>query len=201
MRHEVPFITTKGGLPTRWYKAPPFIYQYGVDLAPCHRAAVELALWRWERHVGMELARPYRVGDDQVDILIAGDDLYKLEFDPSEFTVPAPGMGVGGGPMELRPMADFDTHDTGLEFVYGWVPVHTPDVFVAMTFLLERTGTRAELLEPALHGWGHCLRLAHSDRVIDVMHEHPAGHARPSPAEVRAIRREYGVERGERWTR
>lgn len=159
-------------------RTSPLIYTYGIDIAPYQRAAAEIALNRWERHIGKVLATPYRQGDFYADILIDVGDLEKIEFDGNIFETESTG--------KYKP--------SGLEYVEWKIRNADPAKVVAAVMLLEKGRKKEDLIEPAMHGWGHLFLLDHPEgplKKLALMYEHLGGHIVPTPMEVKAVRARY----------
>ena len=159
---------TDRGEPVRWATDGPLVYSYGDNIGPDLRSVVELALHRWERATGADLATPYGPHCASWDVLI---DVERLNPD---------------GPPDC---GSWDCDEAGhLEHViWDFAPDH-PGVITAASMVLDATLSRAEAIGPALHGWGHLFGLEDSESVCTVMSWTPSGHIFPTARDAAAVR-------------
>lgn len=172
--------------------ASPLVYAYGLDIRPDQRAAVEIALHRWERRLGFVLARPMAHGDLTADVYIDAAPLEAVEYDPAEFE--PPGVGVLPELPDIRATTPVDERRTHLEHVEWQVLRAEPWKIRTAVFLVETGRRREALVEPGIHGWGHVWCLDHPGGPfahLAVMDDLLGGHIGPAVAEIEAVRVRY----------
>ena len=162
------------GAPVAWDHDGPVVYSYGDEIGPDLRSVVELALYRWEKATGVDLAEPYRPGDTERHVLITAADL-----NPD-------------GPPDCDPLdaeGGWYCDDAGhLERVDFTTDAAAPWVILRAVLTLEASLSRAEAIGPALHGWGHIWGLEDCESARSVMTATPAGHMWPTIADVLVVR-------------
>lgn len=175
MRHLAPILLALTiAIPAS--AADPIVYSYGDEIDAGQRAAVEIALYRWERATGLHLAQPYTAGNGSISLLVDAADLIDWWHDDRD------------GLEDVWSVAGPDD-GTPLEYVQT---VADADLVI---MLIDVSLSRVEAIGPALHGWGHVFGLddargpcAH----LSVMSPHSVGHAWPTRDAVAAVRERWG---------
>ena len=164
-----PRLVAADGEPVTWGRdlvAEPLVYFYGDNIEADQRAAVEIALHRWQRATGATLAIPYSPGVvGGLDVMIDADRLSVL-------------------PDDLAWDADVEGQ---IEHVAIFSSRSAPSLVLSAVLLLDSSLDRAEAIGPALHAWGHVLGLDDTDDERSVMTSHAAGHVAPTPADAAAV--------------
>ena len=160
-------LTTDDGEPVTWGRdltTAPLVYVYGDTIEADQRAAVEIALYRWQLATGETLAIPYSPATLAIDVLIDADAL-------------------GGLPDDVA----WNSAAVGrLEHVAFFFASTEPAVVVNAVLLVEADLSRCETLGPAVHAWGHLLGLDDTDDPRSAMTAVPAGHVAPTAVDAAA---------------
>ena len=162
-----PRLVAADGEPVTWGRdltTAPLVYVYGDSIEADQRAAVEIALYRWQLATGETLAIPYSPATLAIDVLIDADSLGGL---PDDVAWNSPAVGR-------------------LEHVAFFFASEAPAVALSAVLLLEADLGRCETLGPAVHAWGHLLGLDDTDDPRSAMTATPAGHVAPTVADAAA---------------